>query len=221
MDFPGGSSGKESACQCRRHKRLEFNPWVRKILWSRKWLPTPVFLLGKSHGLKKLLGYSLWHHKELAMTECTCIHKHTPMFVSRTVWHACSPLLCACVYFSLLMCLLNHVWLFAAPWTVTHQAPSSVEFPRQLEWVAISSSRRSSQSRDWTHIFCLHLLHRQADSLPVDPTRKPIIDDMSAIVSANFVVFLSKISLPFNVFVSKMKILHFSCLFNKAYISHT
>ena len=24
-------SGKESACQCRRHKRLRFDPWVRKI----------------------------------------------------------------------------------------------------------------------------------------------------------------------------------------------
>ena len=29
--FPGGASGKKSACQCRRHKRRRFNPWVRKI----------------------------------------------------------------------------------------------------------------------------------------------------------------------------------------------
>ena len=29
--FPGGSSGKEPACQCRRHKRLEFDPWIGKI----------------------------------------------------------------------------------------------------------------------------------------------------------------------------------------------
>ena len=36
LDFPGGFSGKEPACQCRRHKRLRSNPWVRKILWSRK-----------------------------------------------------------------------------------------------------------------------------------------------------------------------------------------
>ena len=26
-----------------------FDPWVGKIPWSRKWQPTPVFLLGKSH----------------------------------------------------------------------------------------------------------------------------------------------------------------------------
>ena len=31
MGFPGGVSGKEPTCQCRRHKRLGFNPWVRKI----------------------------------------------------------------------------------------------------------------------------------------------------------------------------------------------
>ena len=31
--FPGGPSGKESSCQCRRHKRLGFDPWVGKIPW--------------------------------------------------------------------------------------------------------------------------------------------------------------------------------------------
>ena len=35
MGIPGGSSGKESACQCRRCKRRGFDPWVEKISWSR------------------------------------------------------------------------------------------------------------------------------------------------------------------------------------------
>ena len=48
--FPGGSSGKEPTCQCRRCKRCRFNPWVRKIPWRRAWQPTPVFLPGESHG---------------------------------------------------------------------------------------------------------------------------------------------------------------------------
>ena len=30
--FPGGASGKEATCQCRRPKTCGFNPWVRKIL---------------------------------------------------------------------------------------------------------------------------------------------------------------------------------------------
>ena len=42
--FPGGTSGKECACQCRRLKRHGLYPWVRKIPWRRAWQSTPVFL---------------------------------------------------------------------------------------------------------------------------------------------------------------------------------
>ena len=45
--FPGGTSGKEPPCQCRRCRRLGFDPWVRKIPWKKKWQPTPVFLPGE------------------------------------------------------------------------------------------------------------------------------------------------------------------------------
>ena len=49
IGFPGGSwlSGKEPASQCRRFRRLEFDPWVKKILWRRKWQPTHI-LAGKN-----------------------------------------------------------------------------------------------------------------------------------------------------------------------------
>ena len=70
--FPGGSSGQESVCQCkrcRRCKRCGFDPWVGKTPWRSKWQPTPVFLPGKSNGQRNLEGYSLWDHKELDMTE--------------------------------------------------------------------------------------------------------------------------------------------------------
>ena len=45
--FPGGASGKEPTCQCRRNKSLGFNLWVKKIPWRRAWQPTPVFLPGE------------------------------------------------------------------------------------------------------------------------------------------------------------------------------
>ena len=64
MGFPGGASGKEPTCQCKRGERLRFDPWVGKIPCSRKWHPTPVLLLGKSHGQRSLAGYSLWGCKE-------------------------------------------------------------------------------------------------------------------------------------------------------------
>ena len=72
------TSGKEPACQCSRHKRFEFNPWVRMILWRKKWQPTPLFLSGESHGQRCLAGYSLCGHKELGTTEVTRhAHRHT------------------------------------------------------------------------------------------------------------------------------------------------
>jgi len=60
MGFPGGSSGKESTCQCRRYKRHRFDPWVRKIPWNRKWKTAPIVLPGKFHGQRSLVGCSPW-----------------------------------------------------------------------------------------------------------------------------------------------------------------
>ena len=62
--FPGGTSGKEPACQCRRIKRCRFDLWVGKILleegmathssilaWRIPWTEEPGGLL--SVGVKK------------------------------------------------------------------------------------------------------------------------------------------------------------------------
>ena len=39
-------------------RRCGFHPWVGNIPWRRKWQPTPIFLPGKSHGQRSLVGYS-------------------------------------------------------------------------------------------------------------------------------------------------------------------
>ena len=57
--LPRWLSGKESACQCRKHRRYGFDPWVRKVPWRRKWQPTPVLLFGKSYGQRSLMGYTV------------------------------------------------------------------------------------------------------------------------------------------------------------------
>ena len=61
MGFPGGTSGKEPACQDRR---CRIDPWVRKIPWRRAWQSTPVFLPGESRGQRSLAGYGPWGCKE-------------------------------------------------------------------------------------------------------------------------------------------------------------
>ena len=55
-------NSKESICQSRR---CEFDPWVRKIPWRRKWQPTPIFLPWKSPGQRSLVGYSPGDHKRV------------------------------------------------------------------------------------------------------------------------------------------------------------
>ena len=70
-------SGKESACQCRRHRRYRFDPWVRKIPWRKRWQPTPVFLPGEPLRQRSLANYSPQSHKRVGhncMTEHTCLH---------------------------------------------------------------------------------------------------------------------------------------------------
>ena len=60
--LPWWLSGKESVCQC---KRRGFNPWIKKIPWRGNWQPTPVFLPGKSHRQRSLVGYSPWSCKRV------------------------------------------------------------------------------------------------------------------------------------------------------------
>ena len=62
--FPGGASGKEPACQCRRRQRRGFDTWVGKIPSQRAQQPMPVFLPGESHGQRSLQVYSPWGLKE-------------------------------------------------------------------------------------------------------------------------------------------------------------
>ena len=51
----------------------------------------------------------------------------------------------------------NHVQLFATPWTVAHQAPLSMGFPRQEYWSGLPcpSPGESSRPRDLSWVSCL------------------------------------------------------------------
>ena len=78
--LPVGSSGNDPACQCRRHKRRGFDPWVGKIPWRRAWQPTIVFLHGESHGQRRLAGYSPQGYEE------EDVIKHSPHAPTKDVW---------------------------------------------------------------------------------------------------------------------------------------
>ena len=68
-------SGKASACQCSRYTKCGFDFWVGKIPRRREWKPTTVFLPGKPHGQRSLVGYSPWGRKEAAKSSLNFIAK--------------------------------------------------------------------------------------------------------------------------------------------------
>jgi len=54
MVFPGGSVIKNSPANAEDTSSI-----------SGQWQPTPVFLPGKSHGQRTLVGYNPWGHKRV------------------------------------------------------------------------------------------------------------------------------------------------------------
>ena len=68
-----GSDSKTSVCNA---GDLGLIPRLGRSPWRRKWQPTPVFLLGKSHGLWSLVGYHPWGRKESDMPEWLHFHFH-------------------------------------------------------------------------------------------------------------------------------------------------
>ena len=74
VGLPRWFSGKEAACQRRRHR---FDPWVGKISCRGKRHPTPVFLPGKSHG--RAAWWTIVHGvAELDTIERLSMHAHVP-----------------------------------------------------------------------------------------------------------------------------------------------
>ena len=131
-------------------ERCRFNPWVRKILWRRKWQPTPVFLPREFHGQRSLVGYSPWGRKESDITELKHFLPSITVLIrdpaaydlegphpSFVMLHPQHPALCLeynKAYISQLCLTLG------TPWTADHQAPRSMGFPRQEYWSGLSFS---------------------------------------------------------------------------------
>ena len=82
MGLPWWLSGKEPACQSRT---CGFDPWVRKILWRGKWQATSVFLPGKSHGQRNLVGYSPWGGKRVGH-DLTNNNNFCTMYLCSHMW---------------------------------------------------------------------------------------------------------------------------------------
>ena len=90
-----------------------------------------------------------------AMTVLRSVHKRPKSgWWQEVPWYGVVSFYAKCLVFMPSAYSLSCVQLFATPWTVDHQAPLSMEIlqARILEWVAVQSSRGSSQPRDQTQV---------------------------------------------------------------------
>ena len=78
--FPGGSDGKESACNAGSPGSV---PGSGRSS-AEGWQSTPVFLPGKSHGQRNLVGYSPWSQKVMVIIERLPLHFTSPQWVFQT-----------------------------------------------------------------------------------------------------------------------------------------
>ena len=147
--------------------------------------PLQYSCLENPHRQRSLVGYSPWSCKESDMTEwlsTVSTDQFSKLLIEETIF---SPL---CILVSIPWTFKNklEIWVPAIEiptcliWNVLahlhptlcdpmdpvdHRWPDSsvhgIFQARILEWVAISSSRGSSQSRDWTHVSHLSCIGRQ------------------------------------------------------------
>ena len=68
-----GASGREPACQCRRHKVCGFGTWIGKIPWRRAWQPTSAWRISwtEEPGRLQSIGSQRVRYD---WSELTCYH---------------------------------------------------------------------------------------------------------------------------------------------------
>ena len=117
--------------------------------------------LGGGVSICKLL-YIEWTNSKILLYSTEDYIKYPEISHNGKEYKKCT---CICI-----LSFFSHVWLFVTLWTIAFQDPLSMRIlqARILEWVAMLSSRGSSQPRG-----LLPLLHWQADSLPLAPPGKP------------------------------------------------
>ena len=128
LGFPGGSVAKNPPANAGDR----FDPWSRKIFWRRKCQPCPVFLPGKPHGQRSLVGYSPWGHKEsdnLATEQRSIlclINSHTTNLLDmyRYLFYL------KCAYVMMVLISLWISWEFSYIFSVTYRFPLKKKLAR-------------------------------------------------------------------------------------------
>ena len=114
--FPGGSMGKESSCQCSRHRKHRFAPWVRKIPWRKEWQPTPILLPGESHGQRRLAGNSPWGRQSQTQLSMYALCGHGTKTEAKTIGKCPTHFLSFCFLHCWLLSHGEIIWVILIVW---------------------------------------------------------------------------------------------------------
>ena len=138
----------------------------RHIYQRRQWHPTPVFLPGKSHGRRSLVGYSPWGHSSRTRLSDFTFTFHFHALEKKMATH--SSVLAWRIpgtgdpggLWSVGSHRVGHDWsnltaAVADTYTYSLQPLYGVLQARILQWVAFPFSRRSSQPRNQTQVSCI------------------------------------------------------------------
>ena len=146
-------------------------PWIRKIPWRRECQPTPVFLPGECHGQRSLVGYSSGVAESWTWLSHTHTNTHTHTKTKKTStqktklktnskigdWNL--PVTCASICAKMLQSCL--ALCDPMDWSPPGSSVHGILQARILEWVAMPSSRESSQPRDQTHVSYVSCIGRR------------------------------------------------------------
>ena len=69
-----------------------FDPWVGKIPWRRERQPIPIFLPGKTHRQRSLVGYNSWGCKELNTTQQVTLSLFKELYYIHFTWTSFGPI---------------------------------------------------------------------------------------------------------------------------------
>ena len=137
---------------------------------------------------------SIWMQKEKTLILVPLVTLFPLIFEHRTLHfhfalspasYAAGPIHCA-VHAQ----LLSHVWLFVTPWTVARQSPLSMEFSRQEHWSELPFPPPEELPIQGLNLCLLHLLHWQAESLPLSHLGSPYIVALGNCFPINFYYLL-------------------------------
>ena len=142
---------------------LHLGKSVHKALYNyRQCIMFIVYALQLCH-----LINSIFLQEKISMELCILMNALNYIYIYvHTHTYTC---ICCCLVTKLCLTLLQLHGLNSPSGSSVH----GIFQARILEWVAISFSKGSSQPRDQTHVSCMHLLHWQADSLPLHHLESP------------------------------------------------